>query len=146
MLCMAPVSSSSIQTRAAPAAAAHHSPSDPESDAPGAAGMKYYPLFVRVAGRKCLVVGGDTVAEQKVRGLLDAHACVTVISPGLTSALQAMAERGEIDCIHRPFQPGDTAGSFIVIAATGRDDVDRQIVDDAAKSGALANVVDRPEL
>jgi precorrin-2 dehydrogenase/sirohydrochlorin ferrochelatase len=107
--------------------------------------MKYYPIFVRAAGRKCLVVGGGTVAEQKVRSLLDAGADVTVVSPDLTPKLERMVNRGDIRCIRRLYDSGDASGYFIVFAATGGD-LDRRIVDDAAQSGALLNVVDQPEL
>lgn len=108
--------------------------------------MKYYPIFVRAAGRSCLVVGGGSVAEQKVRGLLDAGARVTVVSPDLTGDLEHMARLGKVECVRRAYTPGDIAGHFIVFAATGRPSVDRQIADDAARGGALLNVVDRPEL
>jgi len=108
--------------------------------------MKYYPIFVRVAGRRCLVVGGGPVAEQKVRSLLDADARVTVVSPEATSDLKQMADRGEIEYHPRTFRVGDTSGCFMAFAATGRDEVDRQIVDDATTNGALLNVVDRPQL
>lgn len=108
--------------------------------------MKYYPIFVRAAGRDCLVVGGGAVAEQKVRGLLDAGAAVTVVSPTLTRTLEEMADRGAIDCRRRPYEEGEASRFFIVFAATGRADVDHTIATDAAASGALLNVVDRPEL
>ena len=52
---------------------------------------RYYPIFVDMAARPCLVVGGGAVAERKVEGLLEAGARVTVVSPTLTARLQAWA-------------------------------------------------------
>lgn len=108
--------------------------------------MKYFPVFLRLSGRKCLVVGGGPVATQKVRGLLDGSAKVTVISPQLTDTLTQLKLEGRVAHLPRAYQHGDLAGFFIAFAATGHDDVDRRIADEAADAGVLLNVVDRPEL
>src|SRR5437879_3904641 len=52
---------------------------------------RYYPIFVDMTARPCLVVGGGAVAERKVEGLLEAGARVTVVSPTLTARLEAWA-------------------------------------------------------
>jgi precorrin-2 dehydrogenase/sirohydrochlorin ferrochelatase len=108
--------------------------------------MKYYPIFLRVAQRPCLVVGGGAVAAQKVVALLRAEAVVTVVSPELTAALRALAATGRIQHHARPYVAGDVRGFVLVYAATGEESVDRQIAAEAAAAGTLINIVDRPEL
>lgn len=108
--------------------------------------MKYYPIFVRAAGRKCVVVGGGVIAEHKVRSLLDAEAAVTVVSPQLTETLEEMRRGGRITSVRRAYQSGDLRDCFIAFAATGDDAVDRAIADEAAQTSVLLNVVDRAEL
>lgn len=108
--------------------------------------MKYYPIFVRVAGRRCLVVGGDDLAAAKTRGLLDAGAQVTVISPTLCDTLQSLADAGGLVHEARDYAAGDVAGFFLAFSATGADGVDRRIAADAAAAGVMLNVIDRTEL
>ncbi len=109
--------------------------------------MKYYPAFLRIAGRRCLVVGGGDVAGQKVSSLLNAGARVTVISPQLSAGLDRDAAAGRIEHLPRTYRQGDIQGYLIVIAATSDAAVQRQVAAEAATApGVLVNVVDRPEL
>jgi len=108
--------------------------------------MKYYPIFLRVAQRSCLIVGGGKVAQQKALSLLGAGAAVTVISPELTAELQALAANGRITHLARPYAPRDVCGYVLAYAATGDPVVDRHIVRDAEDAGVLVNVVDQPDL
>lgn len=108
--------------------------------------MNYYPIFLRVAGRSCLVVGGGRVAEQKVESLLAAGACVTVISPELTPRLKALATAEDIVHRNRVYTRGDLAGFFLAYAATNDDELHAQIATEADAAGILLNVVDRPQL
>lgn len=88
------------------------------------------------------MVGGGSVAERKVVGLLKAGGRVTVISPMLTGALEAQANSGYIHHIKRRYRAGDTEGAAIVIAATSDGEVNARVASDA--SNALLNVVDDP--
>jgi precorrin-2 dehydrogenase/sirohydrochlorin ferrochelatase len=108
--------------------------------------MKYYPIFLRVAGRPCLVIGGGTVAEQKVESLLTAGARVTVISPRLTPRLQALAATGRMTHVPRMYDDGDLAGFLLACAATSDGAVHARIAAEAEREGVLLNVVDRPQL
>ncbi len=108
--------------------------------------MKYYPMFLRVSGRDCLVVGGGAVAAHKASGLLHAGARVTVVSPELVPGLAARVDAGSIAHLARHYAPGDVRGFFVVIAATNDAAVQTQIAHDARRFGVLLNVVDRPEL
>jgi precorrin-2 dehydrogenase/sirohydrochlorin ferrochelatase len=108
--------------------------------------MQYYPIFVRLAGRRCMVVGGGALAARKTRGLLDAGARVTVVSPSVVGELQALADDGRIELRSRPYRSGDLDGFFLAFAATGDDANDRRICGDAQTAGVLLNVIDRTDL
>jgi precorrin-2 dehydrogenase/sirohydrochlorin ferrochelatase len=108
--------------------------------------MKYYPIFLRVAGRSCLVIGGGRVAEEKVQSLLMAGARVTVISPQLTAGLNALAAANRIIHRDRTYASGDVGGFFLAFAATDNADLHVEIAAEAEAAGVLVNVVDRPRL
>jgi precorrin-2 dehydrogenase/sirohydrochlorin ferrochelatase len=104
---------------------------------------KYYPVFLSLAGRKAVVVGGGRVAERKVLSLLDADADVTVVSPALTPRLLKEKTGGRIAHIARSYRTGDARGAFLVVAATESADVNTKVAGDAT---SLVNVVDVPSL
>jgi precorrin-2 dehydrogenase/sirohydrochlorin ferrochelatase len=108
--------------------------------------MKYYPIFLRVAGRACLVIGGGKVAVQKVESLLEAGAAVTVISPELTPELATLAATGGVTHHQRGYHDGDLLGFFLAYAATNDPTVHTRIAGDAEAAGVLLNVVDAPQL
>jgi precorrin-2 dehydrogenase/sirohydrochlorin ferrochelatase len=108
--------------------------------------MKYYPVFLRVAGRRCLVIGGGQVAEHKVQSLLRADAQVTIISPQLTPTLTALAAAHRVTHHMRAYTHGDLRRFLLVYAATDNEQVQAQIADEAAAAGVLLNVADRAEL
>jgi len=105
-----------------------------------------YPMMIDLTGRRCLVVGGGTVAERKVASLLAGGGDVVVVSPSLTSGLMDRFRAGEIECRLRPYRRGDGEGCFLVIAATDKEAVNRQVYEDARARGQWINVVDRPDL
>ena len=104
----------------------------------------YYPAFLDLRDRRCLVVGGGAVAERKVEALRDAGARVVVVSPTLTAALDALAAAGSIEHRARRFRRHDTRGCALVVAATGVGTVDDAVAAAARRVRALVNVVDRP--
>ena len=85
------------------------------------------------------------MAERKVTSLLRAGALVTVCSPSLTPALTALQTEGAFHWRSAVFQPGDTAGYLLVIAATDNDAANRMIAAEAKAQGTLVNVVTSPE-
>jgi precorrin-2 dehydrogenase / sirohydrochlorin ferrochelatase len=99
-----------------------------------------YPVNLVVAGRRCLVVGGGRVALQKVQGLADAGAEVTVVAPEVEPAIEPLAtvER-------RPYRRGEVAGYRLAIAATGDPEVNQQVYDDGEAAGVWVNSADDPE-
>ncbi|MBI3796074.1 MAG: bifunctional precorrin-2 dehydrogenase/sirohydrochlorin ferrochelatase [Deltaproteobacteria bacterium] len=108
--------------------------------------MKYYPIFLDLQTRPCLVIGGGTVAERKVGSLLQANAQVTVISPTCTSQLGAWAANGMITLHQRLYCSGDLQDFSVVFAATNDEILHEKIAFEAKKAGILLNVVDRPAL
>ena len=104
----------------------------------------YYPLFLDLTQRCCLVVGGGTVAERKVQGLLEAGADVVVVSPTLTEALHAWAGDSLLTYLPRPFRDEDVRGCALVIAATGDVEVNAHVAKTARHFGIWVNVVDTP--
>lgn len=107
--------------------------------------MRYYPICLKVKGRRCLVIGGGRVAERKVSGLLEGGALVAVISPELTDRLHALHEEGRIDWRPRGYQADDVAGFFLVMAATDDPVAQDQAQRDAERHQILLNVADVPE-
>jgi precorrin-2 dehydrogenase / sirohydrochlorin ferrochelatase len=105
----------------------------------------YFPVFLNIRRKKCVVVGGGEVAFRKVRMLLDSGANVTVISPVLHPDLFELADKKSIQVIRRSFKLGDLKGAFIVIAATDTKQINRKVAEEAGRVGALVNVVDNPE-
>ena len=103
---------------------------------------KHYPVFLTVEGRRCVVIGGGTIAERKVEGLLDAGAEVTVVTPECTSRVQALADAGAIALRERTYAPGDLEGAFIAIAATDDSEVNEAVSREARERNVPLNVVD----
>jgi uroporphyrin-III C-methyltransferase/precorrin-2 dehydrogenase/sirohydrochlorin ferrochelatase len=77
-----------------------------------------YPVGLRLAGRRVVVVGGGQVAHRRVAGLLEARAQVTVVSPEVTPALEALVAPGSVTWHPRQYVPGDLAGAWYAVAAT----------------------------
>lgn len=98
-----------------------------------------YPIILTVRGRRALVVGGGPVAERKVRGLLEAGADVTLVSPRATPELSRMADARTIRWLARRFVAGDGAGCALVFAATDDRGVNGDVIADAHQHHALAN-------
>jgi precorrin-2 dehydrogenase/sirohydrochlorin ferrochelatase len=107
---------------------------------------KLFPMFLKLVGRPCLVVGAGTIAEGKIGGLLDAGATVRVVAPNTTEQVAAWAAQKKIDLHQRPYQAGDLEGMFLVIASTSSTPLHEQIFEDAARRGILSNIVDVPLL
>ena len=102
----------------------------------------FYPVFLDLRGRRAVVVGGGAVAEQKVQGLLEASAYVTVVSPETTDRLADLAAQGEIELRRRPYRVGDLAGAWLAIAATDDRSVNAAVWAEAEQRGVPFNAVD----
>lgn len=107
--------------------------------------MTLFPMFMKLEGRSCLVVGAGTVGEPKIRSLLASGASVRVLAFGATAAVAELAKTGAIAWEARAFNTADLDGVFLVIAATNSRDVNAAIFDEAGRRNILCNVVDDPE-
>ena len=105
-----------------------------------------FPIFLKLEGQCCLVVGAGTVAEGKISGLLDAAAQVRVVAPEATAQVRSWAAAGQIEWLARPCDPSDLEGMFLVVAATDSQELHENIYAEARRRGVLCNVVDVPEL
>lgn len=103
---------------------------------------RYYPAFIDVRGRDCVVIGGGDLGEEKVVKLLECDAGVVVISADVTDRVRELAESGAVEWIRRDYEYGDLERAFIAIANTGDDAVDRIISREAEERNVLLNVVD----
>jgi uroporphyrin-III C-methyltransferase / precorrin-2 dehydrogenase / sirohydrochlorin ferrochelatase len=105
-----------------------------------------YPVMLSLRGRAVLVVGGGEVALRKIEGLLADGARVSVTAPEAVPAIQALAERGEIELRRRAHREGDAAGFTLVFAATDDRAVNARVFEEAQDAGIWVNVADDPEL
>jgi uroporphyrin-III C-methyltransferase len=93
-----------------------------------------YPVGLRLLDRRVVVVGGGQVAHRRVAGLLEARADVTVVSPEVTPALEALVEPGSLTWIRRRYEPGDLDGAWYAVAATDDPEVNAAIAEEADRS------------
>jgi len=108
--------------------------------------MKYFPLFVDINHRQCLVIGGGSVANRKVKSLLKSGASVTLVSPDVTDQIQHLGDTGEIKILPREYQSSDLSNPFLVIAATNNTAINNSIAEQANNANILVNVADNPDL
>jgi precorrin-2 dehydrogenase/sirohydrochlorin ferrochelatase len=106
----------------------------------------YYPVYLNLAGKKAVILGGGYVAEGKVAALLDAGVKLTIISPQATPGIQRAAQRGDLEWQQREYQHGDLQGAALAIAATNVWSVNQEICQEAEGLGILLNVADDPDL
>lgn len=106
--------------------------------------MNDYPVYLRLADRPCVVVGAGEAAEPRILELLAAGARLKVVAPRARPRVAELAEAGRVQHLKRAYQRGDLDGCLLAYAAVGDDVMHRQIAEDAANSGVLLNVVDRP--
>jgi precorrin-2 dehydrogenase/sirohydrochlorin ferrochelatase len=113
--------------------------SEPPDRPPG------YPVVLLLSGRKCLVVGGGPVAARRAEGLLEAGARVTLVTGEAGEAVRRLdpeRSRGQLVLEIRPYEAGEARRYDLVITATGRPEVDRQVIADATDAGVPASGAD----
>lgn len=108
--------------------------------------MHLFPLFLKLRGRRCLIVGGGPISEGKIASLLETGAQITVIAPRVTHAIARWAKQKKIRLQLKPFRSADLHGIFLVVAATNSSKVHRSIYRQARARGVLCNIVDVPQL
>jgi len=106
--------------------------------------MSLFPVFMKLRGRTCLVVGAGRAGEPKIQGLLAAGASVNVVAPKGTEAVVQWACAGKINWQARSFEPSDLDGVFLVVAATASRLLNENVYREAQRRGVLCNAVDDP--
>jgi len=104
---------------------------------------KYYPAFIDVSNRICIVIGGGDIGRDKVEKLIDCGAAVRVISAQPESWLSQLVRDDQIEWVKRKYQPGDLKDAFIAILAdTSEQNINAKVSDEASERNVLLNVVD----
>ena len=104
-----------------------------------------FPMFMKLAGKQCLVVGAGKVGEPKIGGLIDTGASVHVVAIAASGQVREWADAGKIELELRAFTAGDLDGKFLAVAATASESLNKLIYQEAQRRGVLCNVVDVPE-
>jgi precorrin-2 dehydrogenase / sirohydrochlorin ferrochelatase len=102
----------------------------------------YYPVFLDLTGRPCFVIGGCAMAEEKVKGLADAGARVTVISPDLTPGLAELAVEAKVDFITRRYRRGDLRTAFLVVVVNQAPPIVQAVWEETRGRNILVNTLD----
>jgi siroheme synthase-like protein len=102
----------------------------------------FYPAFLDVRGRRCVVFGGDSEAREKILRLLRSQAAVAVISPSVPDDVASLATDGQIEWRRRAYCPGDLRGAFLAIAAPDVRSTNGALWDEAEREGVLLNAMD----
>ena len=100
-----------------------------------------YPVSLVVSGKRCVVVGGGSVAARKAAGLMAAGADVVVIAPDVCDEVRDLG----VEVIERPYQPGDVDSAWLVISATGDPETNRQVYADGRRARVWVNAADDPD-
>jgi len=105
-----------------------------------------FPMFLKLEGRRCLVVGAGKVAEGKIASLIESGANVEVVAKHALPTIAQWSDEGRIGIQLRPFSPDDLSGVFLCVVATSLSDLNESIYYEASRRGVLCNVVDVPDL
>jgi len=106
--------------------------------------MRYYPVFLDIAGKPVVVIGGGNIAHVKVVGLLKAGAEVTVVSPELNAEMAALSAQGRFHHFERDYEPGDLEGYTLAFVATDDRSVNSTVADEGKARKVWVNAVDDP--
>jgi precorrin-2 dehydrogenase / sirohydrochlorin ferrochelatase len=105
---------------------------------------RLFPIYLKLGGRRVLVVGAGNVAEGKIQGLLDTGATIRVVALQASQRVHEWAAEGLLALEQREFETRDLDGVFLVVVATGAAPVGQWVFREAQARGVLANVVDVP--
>jgi len=100
-----------------------------------------FPIFLKLVGRRCLIVGAGKAAAEKVPALLASDATVSVVAPAATPKIQAWARDGKLFWSKKSFESQDLDGIFLAVVATSSKAVNRAAFQEAQQRGILCNVV-----
>ena len=104
-----------------------------------------FPMFMKLAGKQCLVVGAGKVGEPKIGGLIDTGAHIHVVAIAANGRVHEWAHARKVELELRPFSVSDLDGKFLAVVATASNGLNELIYREAQRRGVLCNVVDVPE-
>jgi siroheme synthase-like protein len=104
--------------------------------------MSLFPIFVKLEGRRVVVVGGGEIAAGKIDSLVQAGAKILIVSPALNSQLTSLVKESKVEWREKEFSPDDLQHAFLVIAATSVPSVNEAVYRTAEERGLLCNAVD----
>jgi precorrin-2 dehydrogenase / sirohydrochlorin ferrochelatase len=107
---------------------------------------RLFPLFLKLDGRKCLIVGAGKIAESKIVSLLATGAHLHVVAPQATQRIKAWALERRVCWSKRGFRESDLLGCFLVVAATSSTELHKRIFRSARRRRVICNIVDVPAL
>jgi uroporphyrin-III C-methyltransferase/precorrin-2 dehydrogenase/sirohydrochlorin ferrochelatase len=107
--------------------------------------MRYFPIFLDLHNRDCLVVGGGEIAARKASSLVKAGATVLTVCPDVSPEMQELIDAGTVTHAKRLFEDTDVDGRILIIAATDRREVNQRVTELAHSRSIPINVVDKPE-
>ena len=106
--------------------------------------MRYYPVFLDIASKPVVVIGGGQVSLRKVEGLLDAGAKITIVSPELHPKLRRLADEGQLHYEQREYRPGDLEGYTLAFVVSDDRSVNAAVAREGRERGIWVNAVDDP--
>jgi precorrin-2 dehydrogenase / sirohydrochlorin ferrochelatase len=105
-----------------------------------------FPMFLKLEGKRCLVVGAGNVGAPKIVRLVETGACVQVVALHAREEVKELAREGKISLKLRAFEPCDLEGKILAVIATASPALNQAIYSEAQRRGVLCNVVDVPGL
>jgi siroheme synthase-like protein len=108
--------------------------------------VSLFPLFLKLEGKRCLVVGAGLIGLEKVESLLRCGASIRVVAPQAVPRLEQLSARGEIEWRPRRYEPEDATGCDLIIAATNDRQVNQAVFAEASRRSILCNTADDPPL
>ncbi len=108
--------------------------------------MDYFPVFLDLKNRLCLLIGGGEVATRKGRMLAKAGARLRIVAPEISVELRELAEKNQGELHEREYLSSDLRDCVLAIAATDSESLNKKISADAQVLNLPVNVVDTPAL
>jgi hypothetical protein len=106
--------------------------------------MAYYPIFINLEGKNCLIIGGGKVAERKAATLLDYKANIRIVSPQVEDTIDKWSQEHRLSWRQGEFQESDLKDIFMAFVATDDQKITESVVQLCRSRGILVNAVDDP--
>jgi len=107
--------------------------------------MRTHPVFLRLEGRRCVVIGADAAAVAKVTACVRAGALVVVVAAEVPPEVEVLPRSARVEIVRRGYRPGDLAGAVLAYASTTDAELIRQLRAEAERERVLLNVLDTPD-